>query len=341
MNGFDSSESTLPDENLLRAARRAYCRVGLGVAAWMLVPEGVALLLQLITRTLAPGLFAAPWYVWAVQIFSSYVVGVPVALLIFGTPETETAPTRTPKKMTFLGFFFFFCIARALSLVGSQIGNLLMNVAGFLRGAGYDNSLSTLLNQSGLLPILLVVVIIGPIFEEIVFRYGAMRLLLPYGEVAAVFFSALAFGLAHGNFFQFFYAFLVGCLFGYVYLRTGRLADSILLHIFFNFTGSFLPIFLLRAANLDALGDAATANDLIALVLQNPLPFLFLLLFGLLSFAASVAGVIFLLTCFRRAKFAPSPLGREDVRRAAFPNVGTVLLLLVSLLLFALSFITT
>ena len=48
------------------------------------------------------------------------------------------------------------------------------------------------------------------------------------------------FGLFHLNLFQFFYAFGLGLMFGYVYMRTSQLRYSIVMHMIINFNGSVL-----------------------------------------------------------------------------------------------------
>lgn len=58
--------------------------------------------------------------------------------------------------------------------------------------------------------------ILAPISEEILFRGLVQRTLVPYGKKFAIFCSAFAFGLFHGNLFQSPYAFLVGLVLGYV-----------------------------------------------------------------------------------------------------------------------------
>lgn len=57
--------------------------------------------------------------------------------------------------------------------------------------------------------------ILAPISEEILFRGLIQRTLMPYGKKFAVFCSAFAFGLFHGNLLQTPYAFLVGLVLGY------------------------------------------------------------------------------------------------------------------------------
>ena len=71
---------------------------------------------------------------------------------------------------------------------------------------------------------LFFLVIVGPIFEEWLFRKQLIDHTRKYGEKTAILLSGLAFGLFHMNLFQFFYAFLLGLMFGYVYTRTSSCA---------------------------------------------------------------------------------------------------------------------
>ena len=49
-----------------------------------------------------------------------------------------------------------------------------------------------------------------------------------------------------------FYAFLLGLVFGYVYLRTGKLRYSIILHMLINFMGSVLAPEILGSLDLES-----------------------------------------------------------------------------------------
>ena len=81
----------------------------------------------------------------------------------------------------------------------------------------------------------LVVVLLGPLVEELVFRgviYDAFCALVPAG--AAVVFQGLLFGSIHGTLIWMLYAALMGCLIGYVRKRTDSLRPCILMHMAFN-----------------------------------------------------------------------------------------------------------
>ena len=81
-------------------------------------------------------------------------------------------------------------------------------------------------------------VILGPIFEEWMFRKQLIDHTRKYGEKTAILLSGLAFGLFHMNLFQFFYAFLLGVMFGYIYMRTSKLRYSTAMHMIINFNGA-------------------------------------------------------------------------------------------------------
>ncbi len=79
----------------------------------------------------------------------------------------------------------------------------------------------------------LLVSIMAPLFEEWLCRAMVLRGLLNSGKVKpvwAIVLSALFFAVIHMNPWQAIPAFILGCLFGYVYYRTGSLRLTMLMH---------------------------------------------------------------------------------------------------------------
>ncbi len=78
----------------------------------------------------------------------------------------------------------------------------------------------------------LTVGIIAPVAEEVVFRGAILRRLLDIGghPWVAIAGSALIFGAIHGNMAQFYHAFFMGLLLGWIYLRTGSILPGIIIH---------------------------------------------------------------------------------------------------------------
>lgn len=97
---------------------------------------------------------------------------------------------------------------------------------------------------------LLCVSIFAPFFEEWLCRGTILRGLLGKGikPVWAIVISALFFAFIHLNPWQAIPAFMLGCLFGYVYYRTGSLKLTMLMHCANN-------TFALVCSRIDSLAD--------------------------------------------------------------------------------------
>lgn len=104
----------------------------------------------------------------------------------------------------------------------------------------------------------LTVSIFAPFFEEWLCRGMVLRGLLGNGvrPVWAIVISALFFAFIHLNPWQALPAFLLGCLFGYVYYKTGSLRLTMLMH-FANNT------FSLVFSNIDAFKEAESFMDIL------------------------------------------------------------------------------
>ena len=168
---------------------------------------------------------------FAMIVISVDIVGFP---LILGL--TRNIPTREIPKQKF-GFFKFlpyifmtFGIGIPLSFVGSLVNTML--TVPF--GGSNTSVILELLNSSSILPRILVVGILAPIFEELIFRKVLIDRLSRYSTFLAIFVSGLFFGLYHGNFSQFFFATGIGLLFAFLYSKTGKIHLTIILHMIVN-----------------------------------------------------------------------------------------------------------
>ena len=112
------------------------------------------------------------------------------------------------------------------------------------------------LTQGNVLFNFLLVSIMAPLFEEWLCRGQVLRGLLNNGmkPVWAIVVSALFFAVIHANPWQAIPAFLIGCLFGYVYYKTGSLKLTMLMH-FTNNT------FALIIGHIDSMKDVENWYD--------------------------------------------------------------------------------
>ena len=102
------------------------------------------------------------------------------------------------------------------------------------------------------------VCILGPVLEEIVFRGIVLESMREYNERFAIVFSALIFGLMHGNFPQAINAAAVGLVLGALYVRSDSLFPSSVIHILMNSIMSLLQVMMY--GNPDIAKDILNGN---------------------------------------------------------------------------------
>ena len=78
------------------------------------------------------------------------------------------------------------------------------------------------------------VVIIGPIFEELIFRGLLLKKLRVYGDKTAIIYTGIAFGLFHTNLSQILFATVIGFVMAYVVCKTNDIKYSMIIHIIIN-----------------------------------------------------------------------------------------------------------
>ena len=154
------------------------------------------------------------------------------------------------------------------------------------------------INSTGITPpdfassliLFIMLTVIAPVFEEFVFRGAVMNLLKPYGSGLAVFVSAFGFGIYHGNFQQFFYAFALGICLGYIAYATNSLFCSTILHAMFNSVSGVILIFLstdaVQTKSLDLTAELPDGQQLI--VTFYAIYMIMVLLTALIGFIAMI-----------------------------------------------------
>lgn len=312
-----------------RAASKQFSRVGWGIFAFIAVALIFEVAVLAVLLAVRSPLLKEAWFTVALGIAAMYVFGLLAAVAVIN--HKPAAPLPLGRKMTPAEFLTAFCMVIGLTYAGNIIGNILMLAAQTLLHKSIENPLDGLLNGSALWIQLISLLVVAPLLEEFLFRKCIVRALAGYSHTGAILVSALAFGLCHGNFYQFFYAFSVGLLFAYLYLRTGRLRYTVALHFLVNFLGGAMPLLLNKgftAAEGPLLFWQENASALVAL-----------LLYVFLMWGIAIAGVVLLI--IRRKDFrlpARRPLIPAGMRfRAVFVNSGMILTVLVGLLLFAYS----
>ena len=164
-----------------------------------------------------------------------YAAGLLGGYLVQRRMLRRNACGRPEKRKLSAGHFLLTLLAAfGLWGVGALVGNI-----GELFGYASEG-METYYGIFGtdILPYLLYAVLVAPVLEELIFRKAILDATHGYGQVTAMLASALLFGLAHRNSGQFFLAFLLGLLFAAVYMQTGNILYTMVMHAAINLLAS-------------------------------------------------------------------------------------------------------
>ncbi len=276
--------------------KKAYSRMGFLYLIFSLVVLAVQLLLSLALYLYFPAVYDSYTALTLVSTLSLYLVGLlilpPGARLLSGSEKT--VPQQHSMKVSQL--LQAFCVTYLLVVLSNSIGQAVIGLIESFAGTVIENPVDDLVEYVSM-PVLLVLTgLIAPVFEEWFFRKIPVDRLLKYGEAAAVLVSGLMFGLFHGNLDQFFYAFAIGSFFAYIYIRTGKIYYTMILHGLLNLMSSGVLNSLLTLVDLDAFYEAATDYlSLLRYCLENPVGIAALLVAEGLVYCIMIVGVIALI----------------------------------------------
>lgn len=227
-----------------RAARKVYGRIGIGYTGFLCASIVLQIVLKVMIHVFnQEGILnlSRGWYLFAVSLINYSAGGLVLFLIIKNMPVTHKPVSRRAEK-NLLICSFFICISALIA--GNLLGRLLMYLISTLEGKPMVNPVEEVLKGLGTGTIFAIMVVMAPVCEEFLFRRLLIDRIRRYGDKAAILVSAVIFGLCHGNFYQFFYAFGIGLVFGYIYTRTGRLRYTIIFHMIINFLGSVAAIYI-------------------------------------------------------------------------------------------------
>lgn len=192
----------------------------------------------------------------------NYILPLPIFLYLMKRLERDDIEKNNVNVKTFISYI---AITMTLMWIGNTIGIFITTGLGVLISNDISNPIQDLISTSDMWLNLILISIIAPIFEEFIFRKLLIDRTIKYGVRVSIIISATMFAFYHGNLNQFFYAFLMGGFFAYVYAKTGKIHYTIALHIIINFLGSVASPIL--AVSLNALQSGTETPTDIGLIL--------------------------------------------------------------------------
>jgi len=215
-------------------------RIGWSLVALMFFSQMGAAILAQICKRLLPALVETSIYNFIINTIPIYCIGLPIFILIIKKVPKEKINEKS--KLTIIQFIKFVTISFAAMYVFNLLGIFINLGISILKGSHVINPISNLLSKVNVFQTIIFVGIIAPVMEEVIFRKILLSRLRKFGDFFSIFLSALAFGMFHGNLYQFFYAFALGCIFAYIVIKTGTIKYSIILHMIINLFGSVIML---------------------------------------------------------------------------------------------------
>ncbi|MFR7776387.1 MAG: lysostaphin resistance A-like protein [Bifidobacterium adolescentis] len=323
----------------LKQARRDFSRIGASLCLMVVVWYALATVLEGALYAAVGGKGETPnWVTYVGSGVPLYLIAMPIAVMLMG--KSTVIETRKFDMKPGL-FFKLLLMCLPMMWAGSVFGSMLSMV---LSNGEATDRVADLAMQTNIWNVVFLV-IVGPIFEEWLFRKQLIDHTRKYGEKTAILLSGLAFGLFHMNLFQFFYAFLLGLMFGYVYTRTSKLRYSMAMHMIINFNGGVLAPWVLTRVDLDQLekvSEAAENGNAAAMeqwASQNVEGLAIMLVYFVLYGAVILAGFVLLIRNFKRFEFytAPEELPRGTRAKTVCGNVGMIMFIMVTCMLTAVN----
>ena len=341
-NGSEPDYYEIYTKNSIKEATKTFSRFSLSLFVYLVVVYAVIfaaeviMLLALGKENFTELLTTNAIFTHLFNSIPQYLIAFPILYLMVKGMKTKY---RQKTNMCASEFFSLFLISQTAMFAGNLIGEAFNGFFSVFKGSEVTDPVGELIASSPIWLLFITVVIIGPIFEELIFRKLMIDRLSRYGELVAVMASSIAFGLFHGNFYQFFYAVMLGLILGYMYAKTRNIKYSIIMHMLINFFGSILSIPIAESAEklfpqLENIQNGIEVN--MADFLKNAM---LVGSYSIIQYAMIIAGVVLFVKSLKRGKFRIKStyeykIPSERVASIAIFNPGTILFLVLTVLIF-------
>lgn len=299
-----------------KSERKRISCLGLGVSADLIISALAYFLIVWSVRYLLPYVHMSEEVDQWIGSIAQYGIGFPAAYMVMTRVPADPIET---KKISASIFVEYLLIISFLLTAGMLIGNGVNALVESIMGRSPLNPTSELLNRDTLVWTLLTTCILAPVTEELLFRKVLLDRVNRLGDTASILLSGFLFGAMHGNFYQFFYAMLVGMFFAYIYLNTGCIRYTIVLHMIVNFIFGVVPSMIqgMKEGLLRAMLDGA---------------------FGALELTVIVAGLVLFIRMCGRIRLLKGWLDADGFRifRVIVFNFGMISFLAACTVQFAL-----
>ncbi len=283
--------------------KQTYSRFGLSYTIGYLIYVILVFLISLLALKISPESFESGEARMIISFSILFIIGYPLMYrFIKDIPVYEI-----PKKKLGIGYFIAcVCIGYAIMYLSNICALILNAFAGKLTGMGGTNPIVDVLGSMPAALQILLAVVLAPVFEELIFRKFLLDRITKYGEVTAMLISGFMFGLFHGNLVQFVYATMLGMFFAFIYMRTGRIIYTMILHALINGVSTFMSTIMFGDLDISEMMGYLNNGDIngyMQFVQDNIAVFARAGLVGTVIFLVVITGVILMIVLRKKFVF--------------------------------------
>lgn len=288
-------QDTANETAVVKTAKKAYSKSFLNLGLFSVITVSLQLGLSFLFAKLFPDTegAAAENASYLISFLTMYAIAFPIYVVL--NRKMELCPPKQ-EKMTPGWFFVYLLIGRAVAMVGTYISMLVTAIVAKLSDVNVEDTTLTdaVMGENPTL-ILIFAVFGAPIVEELMFRKILIDRIRKYGDGKAIVLSGVLFGVFHGNVTQMFYAAALGLMLAYVYVKTGKVIHTILLHMAFNFLGAVAPLLFHADELMKLLADPSAQNFSESNLIMSGI-------FVLINYSMVIAGAILLVVLIAKGQ---------------------------------------
>ncbi|MGH4117732.1 CPBP family intramembrane glutamic endopeptidase [Clostridium sp.] len=200
---------------------------------------------------------------------TSAIICFGIYVLMFRKKEINLFKRCSFKKISLKNSSLIVFCSLGLALFSDSLVNLLIS-----KFPSYTEASAAIESNTTTILGIVCIVLIIPIFEEILFRgliYNELKTHL--NIILAIIIQGVIFAAAHGNMLQGIYTFIMGVVLAIIYNKTRSIIAPMLFHIMYNLLGSIVLPFILSGIDgyyiaILILGSIITIFSLV-LILKN------------------------------------------------------------------------
>lgn len=291
-----------------------FSKIGFILLVYSILHNFSSSLIALGLRTVNPELLENSIVYNLVALLPTYLIAFPVVWLLLGklVPPYEFKKHKMKAGQWILAFMMVYGIGIAINI----ICNIVYFVIRLFRSSFLEsNAIMELMTDMNPFFMVLIIGIVAPVVEEIVFRKMLVDRLIPYGEAISILVPGIIFGIFHGNLQQCFFAAAIGIFFSFIYVKTGKIKYTVFMHIGINMFSCIYTILLSVILstgiydNPELFSDSRYIAEYMPTILGKIIiPYLILFGMMIISFGIAISGIVLFFVFLKRFKCTKSPI---------------------------------